>query len=124
DFNLYYTVRFGFTPSKIAFLAYCAWHDRSLEPWPDIPADKRHEYDLAEIKTHLHTFLFRFFKLSQFKRSCIPDAPKVGSRGWLSPRSDYRAPAGSEETALRSDLEMVARSNNQSLPPPVASRPA
>jgi len=107
DFNLYYTVRFGFTPSKIAFLAYCAWHDRSLEPWPDIPEDKRHEYDLAEIKTHLRTFLFRFFKLSQFKRSCIPNAPKVGSGGSLSPRGDYRAPSDSEATAWLAELELV-----------------
>jgi NAD+ synthase (glutamine-hydrolysing) len=107
DFNLYYTVRFGFSPSKIAFLAYCAWHDRSLDPWPDIPEDKRHQYDLAEIKTHLRTFLFRFFKLSQFKRSCIPNAPKVGSGGSLSPRGDYRAPSDSEATAWLEELELV-----------------
>jgi NAD+ synthase (glutamine-hydrolysing) len=107
DFNLYYTVRFGFTPSKIAFLAYCAWHDRTLMPWPDIPEDKRHQYDLAEIKSHLRTFLFRFFKLSQFKRSCIPNAPKVGSGGSLSPRGDYRAPSDSEATAWLNELEMV-----------------
>ena len=107
DFNLYYTVRFGFTPSKIAFLAYCAWHDRLLEPWPDIAEDKRHEYDLGEIKKHLHTFLFRFFKLSQFKRSCIPNAPKVGSGGSLSPRGDYRAPSDSEATAWLAELELV-----------------
>jgi NAD+ synthase (glutamine-hydrolysing) len=107
DFNLYYTVRFGFTPSKIAFLAYCAWHDRSLEPWPDIPEDKRNQYDVAEIKAHLHTFLYRFFKLSQFKRSCIPNAPKVGSGGSLSPRGDYRAPSDSEATAWLTELTLV-----------------
>jgi NAD+ synthase (glutamine-hydrolysing) len=107
DFNLYYTVRFGFTPSRIAFLAYCAWHDRSMEPWPDIPQDKRHEYNLAEIKTHLRAFLYRFFKLSQFKRSCIPNAPKVGSGGSLSPRGDYRAPSDSEATAWLRELEWV-----------------
>jgi NAD+ synthase (glutamine-hydrolysing) len=107
DFNLYYTVRFGFTPTKIAFLAYCAWHDRSLDPWPDIPGDKRHEYGLAEIKAHLRTFLLRFFKLSQFKRSCIPNAPKVGSGGSLSPRGDYRAPSDSEATAWLDELELV-----------------
>jgi NAD+ synthase (glutamine-hydrolysing) len=107
DFNLYYTVRFGFTPTKIAFLAYCAWHDRSRDPWPDIPEDKRHEYGLAEIKAHLRTFLLRFFKLSQFKRSCIPNAPKVGSGGSLSPRGDYRAPSDSEATAWLDELELV-----------------
>jgi NAD+ synthase (glutamine-hydrolysing) len=107
DFNLYYTLRFGFTPTKIAFLAYCAWRDRSAGRWPDIPDDKRHEYDLAQIKTHLHTFLWRFFKLSQFKRSCIPNAPKVGSGGSLSPRGDYRAPSDSEATVWLNELELV-----------------
>ncbi len=107
DFNLYYTLRFGFTPTKIAFLAYCAWRDRSLGSWPDIPADQRHEYDLSEIKNHLRTFLFRFFKLSQFKRSCIPNAPKVGSGGSLSPRGDYRAPSDSEASAWLAELESV-----------------
>jgi len=111
DFNLYYTLRYGFTPSKIAFLSYCAWHDRSREPWPDIPVDQRHEYDLAQIKIHLNTFLLRFFKLSQFKRSCIPNAPKVGSGGSLSPRGDYRAPSDSEATAWLAELESVPDSD-------------
>src|SRR5439155_21837366 len=111
DFNLYYTVRFGFTPTKIAFLAYCAWHDRSLGLWPDIPEDKRHQYNLAEIKSHLGTFLIRFFKLSQFKRSCIPNAPKVGSGGSLSSRGDYRAPSDSEASAWLAELELVPESD-------------
>jgi NAD+ synthase (glutamine-hydrolysing) len=114
DFNLYYTVRFGFTPTKIAFLAYCAWRDRSLGLWPDIPEDKRHEYALAEIKTHLSTFLFRFFKISQFKRSCIPNAPKVGSGGSLSPRGDYRAPSDSEATAWLAELALVPDADKDS----------
>ncbi|MBV8771229.1 MAG: NAD(+) synthase [Deltaproteobacteria bacterium] len=114
DFNLYYAVRFGFTPSKIAFLAYCAWRDRSLGSWPDIPEDKRHQYSLAEIKAHLGTFLFRFFKLSQFKRSCIPNAPKVGSGGSLSPRGDYRAPSDSEATAWLAELELVPEADAES----------
>jgi len=107
DFNLYYSLRFGFTPTKIAFLAYCAWHDRSAGLWPDIPSDKHSQYDLGQIKTHLRTFLWRFFKLSQFKRTCIPNAPKVGSGGSLSPRGDYRAPSDSEATAWLDELEMV-----------------
>jgi NAD+ synthase (glutamine-hydrolysing) len=111
DFNLYYTVRFGFTPTKIAFLAYCAWRDRSLGLWPDIPDDKRHEYTLAEIKSHLGTFLYRFFKLSQFKRTCIPNAPKIGSGGSLSPRGDYRAPSDSEATAWLTELELVPQAD-------------
>jgi NAD+ synthase (glutamine-hydrolysing) len=107
DFNLYYTVRFGYTPSKIAFLAYTAWHDRSTPPWPNIPEHQRHEYNLAQIKAHLRTFLWRFFKLSQFKRSCIPNAPKVGSGGSLSPRGDYRAPSDSEAAPWLEELELV-----------------
>jgi NAD+ synthase (glutamine-hydrolysing) len=107
DFNLYYTLRFGFLPGKIAFLAYCAWRDRDAGVWPDIPADKRNEYTLAEIKTHLRTFLWRFFKLSQFKRSCIPNAPKVGSGGSLSPRGDYRAPSDSDASAWMDELTTV-----------------
>ena len=116
DFNLYYTVRFGFPPTKIVFLAYCAWRNRSLGLWPDIAADKRHQYTLPEIKAHLGNFLFRFFKLSQFKRSCIPNAPKVGSGGSLSPRGDYRAPSDSEATAWLAELELVPDADLESPP--------
>ena len=107
DFNLYYTLRFGYPPPKIAFLAYCAWRDRALGRWPDIPAEGRHEYTLTQIKSHLRTFLWRFFKLSQFKRTCIPNAPKVGSGGSLSPRGDYRAPSDSEATVWMDQLELI-----------------
>jgi NAD+ synthase (glutamine-hydrolysing) len=107
DFNLYYTLRFGYPPPKIAFLAYCAWRDRKLGRWPDIPAEARHEYSLAEIKNHLSNFLWRFFKTSQFKRTCIPNAPKVGSGGSLSPRGDYRAPSDSEATVWMDQLELI-----------------
>jgi NAD+ synthase (glutamine-hydrolysing) len=107
DFNLYYTLRFGYPPPKIAFLAYCAWRDRTLGYWPDIPPPSRHQYRLAEIKSHLRTFVWRFFKLSQFKRSCIPNAPKVGSGGSLSPRGDYRAPSDSEATPWMVEVELI-----------------
>jgi NAD+ synthase (glutamine-hydrolysing) len=107
DFFLYYTLRFGFSPAKVAFLAYCAWRDRCQGPWPDVPEDLRHQYDLAEIKQHLRTFLDRFFRLSQFKRSAIPNAPKVGSGGSLSPRGDYRAPSDAESTAWLRLLDLV-----------------
>jgi NAD+ synthase (glutamine-hydrolysing) len=107
DFSLYYTLRFGYRPSKIAFLAYCAWHDPTRGSWPDIPPERRHRYDIGEIKRHLHTFLYRFFKLSQFKRSAIPNAPKVGSGGSLSPRGDWRAPSDSDATAWLEELEAV-----------------
>src|SRR5207245_6725822 len=107
DFNLYYTLRFGYPPPKIAFLAYCAWRDRKIGRWPDIAESHRNEYTLAQIKGHLHTFFWRFFKLSQFKRSCIPNAPKVGSGGSLSPRGDYRAPSDSEATVWMDELELI-----------------
>ena len=67
----------------------------------------RNEYTLAQIKGHLHTFFWRFFKLSQFKRSCIPNAPKVGSGGSLSPRGDYRAPSDSEATVWMDQLDLI-----------------
>jgi NAD+ synthase (glutamine-hydrolysing) len=97
DFHLYYTLRYGYSPVKIAFLAYHTWADRNRGIWPkDIPVSKRNQYDLASIKQHLGTFLYRFFEISQFKRSCVPNAPKVGSGGSLSPRGDYRAPSDSK----------------------------
>ena len=107
DFNLYYTLRFGYAPPKVAFLAWCAWHDREAGAWPDIPPDQRRQYDIPAIKAHLRVFLDRFFRLSQFKRSCIPNAPKVGSGGSLSPRGDWRAPSDSEATAWLAALGLV-----------------
>jgi NAD+ synthase (glutamine-hydrolysing) len=94
DFFLFHVLRFGYKPSKVAFLAHHAWGDRERGPWPDlIPDAARNEYSLAEIKHWLEVFLDRFFRLSQFKRSAIPNAPKVGSGGSLSPRGDWRAPS-------------------------------
>ncbi len=107
DFNLYYTTRFGYLPSKIAFLCYCSWRDRALGRWPDIPEARRHHYALPEIKRWLSVFALRFFQLSQFKRSCIPNAPKVGSGGSLSPRGDYRAPSDSEATAWLEEIGQI-----------------
>ena len=109
DFFLYYTLRFGYRPSKVAFLAHHAWHDRELGPWPDlIPPERRNEYTLAQIKHWLEVFLSRFFGFSQFKRSAIPNAPKVGSGGSLSPRGDWRAPSDSTaETWLAQLREAV-----------------
>jgi NAD+ synthase (glutamine-hydrolysing) len=106
DFFLYYITRFGLKPSKVAFLAWNAWSDRNRGTWPDlIPADKRVAYDLATIKKWLRVFLKRFFKTSQFKRSAIPNGPKVGSGGSLSPRGDWRAPSDSEADVWLNELE-------------------
>ena len=107
DFNLYYTLRFGFAPSKVAFLAHHAWRDKNAGRWPEENYVVRNEYDLAAIKKHLKTFLFRFFQTSQFKRSCVPNAPKVGSGGSLSPRGDWRAPSDSNATVWLSELESI-----------------
>ncbi|OQW47710.1 MAG: NAD(+) synthase [Proteobacteria bacterium SG_bin6] len=94
DFFLHHVVRYGLAPSKIAFLAWHAWRDAEAGRWPrDFPAAARTAYDLAEIKGHLERFLFRFFEISQFKRSAIPNGPKVSSAGALSPRGDWRAPS-------------------------------
>jgi NAD+ synthase (glutamine-hydrolysing) len=97
DFNLYYITRYGFRPSKVAFLSEHAWADKTHGGWPDnLPVTRHREYDLAAIKKWLEVFLFRFFQTSQFKRSCLPNGPKVGSGGSLSPRGDWRAPSDSE----------------------------
>ncbi|HEY8485379.1 MAG TPA: NAD(+) synthase [Longimicrobiales bacterium] len=106
DFNLYYITRFGFRPSKVAYLAHHAWGDRDRGPWPElIPPERRRAYTLAEIKKWLEVFLHRFFKTSQFKRSALPNGPKVGSGGSLSPRGDWRAPSDSEAVVWIDELK-------------------
>jgi NAD+ synthase (glutamine-hydrolysing) len=107
DFHLYYVLRYGFAPTKVAFLAHTAWHDAASGAWPEGPDVVRTAYPLAEIKRHLGNLLYRFFKTSQFKRSCVPNAPKVGSGGSLSPRGDWRAPSDSEATVWMADLEKI-----------------
>ncbi|PJI88632.1 NAD(+) synthase [Sphingomonas koreensis] len=94
DFFLHYAIRQGAPPSKIAFLAWHAWKDAAAGEWPaGIPAAARAAYDLATIRSWLEKFLFRFFVTSQFKRSAIPNGPKVSPGGALSPRGDWRAPS-------------------------------
>lgn len=107
DFNLYYTLRFGFSPSKVAFLSLHAWKDKTAGHWPQGEHVVRNQYDLATIKKNLGIFLFRFFKTSQFKRTCVPNAPKVGSGGSLSPRGDWRAPSDGEATVWMEDLKRI-----------------
>jgi len=105
DFFLYYILRFGYRPSKVAYLAQHAWGDRERGDWPDlIPGEQRNEYSLEEIRHWLEVFLDRFFRTSQFKRSALPNAPKVGSGGSLSPRSDWRAPSDSQSVAWLQEL--------------------
>ncbi len=92
DFFLYYTLRFGYAPAKVAFLAGRAWDG---------------EYSLAEIRRWLEVFLRRFFQTSQFKRSALPNGPKVGSGGSLSPRGDWRAPSDGNASAWLADLKEI-----------------
>jgi NAD+ synthase (glutamine-hydrolysing) len=92
DFNLYYTLRFGYSPAKVAFLAWHAW---------------KGEYRLTEIRKWLGVFLKRFFQTSQFKRSALPNGPKVGSGGSLSPRGDWRAPSDGNAEVWLKDLSSV-----------------
>src|SRR5690606_37474759 len=106
DFNTYYITRFGFRPSKVAFLAHHAWHDKTKGEWPPhLPEDKRNQYDLATIKRWLELFVYRFFKISQYKRTAVPNGPKVGSGGSLSPRGDWRAPSDSEAVLWLEELK-------------------
>jgi NAD+ synthase (glutamine-hydrolysing) len=106
DFNLYYISRFGFRPSKVAFLCYHAWHDKTRGTWPaPTPPDRIREYDLTVIKQWLKVFVYRFFQISQFKRSALPNGPKIGSGGSLSPRSDWRAPSDAEAVVWLEELE-------------------
>jgi NAD+ synthase (glutamine-hydrolysing) len=94
DFSLFHVLRFGFRPSKIAFLAWHAWCDPESGDWPPgFPDDKRPSYSLKEIRRWLQVFVQRFYSFSQFKRSALPNGPKVSHGGSLSPRGDWRAPS-------------------------------
>jgi len=105
DFFLHYVIRHGMAPSKIAFLALHAWRDAAAGRWPrDFPAAGRHAYDLPTIRGWLEKFLVRFFVTSQFKRSAIPNGPKVSAGGALSPRGDWRAPSDGVATAWLDEL--------------------
>ncbi len=106
DFNLYYTLRHGMVPSKIAFLALHAWGDTTKGEWPPgYPEDRRIAYDLPTIRNWLAVFLRRFFAFSQFKRSAMPNGPKVSAGGSLSPRGDWRAPSDGNANAWLAELE-------------------
>jgi NAD+ synthase (glutamine-hydrolysing) len=107
DFNLFHITRYGLRPSKVAFLAWHAWRDADRGLWPEnFPAEARNEYDLATIKKWLGVFVFRFFEISQFKRSAMPNGPKVISGGALSPRGDWRAPSDGTARVWLDELEL------------------
>lgn len=104
DFTLFYLTRYGFRPSKIAFLAHHAWGDAERGAWPvDMPEAEKRAYALSEIKHWLKVFLSRFF-VSQFKRSTLPNGPKISSGGALSPRGDWRAPSDGQAKVWLKEL--------------------
>jgi NAD+ synthase (glutamine-hydrolysing) len=107
DFTLFHFSRYGMNPAKIAFLALAAWGDAGAGAWPEaVPEGERRAYSLAEIKHWLGVFLRRFF-VNQFKRSALPNGPKLVSGGALSPRGDWRMPSDASAAAWLADLERV-----------------
>jgi len=106
DFSLFQVLRYGFRPSKIAFLAWHAWSDPDQGDWPPgFPDDKRPSYSLTEIRHWLQVFVQRFYSLSQFKRSAMPNGPKVSHGGSLSPRGDWRAPSDMSARVWLDEIE-------------------
>ena len=106
DFALFYILRYGFSPSRVAFLAEQAWQDASTGQWPPgFPASEQKSYDLPTIRHWLETFVRRFFATSQFKRSAMPNGPKVMPGGSLSPRGDWRAPSDGNARLWLDDLK-------------------
>jgi len=109
DFTLFYILRYGLRPSKIAFLAHHAWSDAAAGAWPpNFPQESRQAFDLAQIKHWMQVFLWRFFTTSQYKRSAMPNGPKISSGGSLSPRGDWRAPSDGNAAAWLADLQTVS----------------
>jgi NAD+ synthase (glutamine-hydrolysing) len=105
DFTLYFVLRHGFPPSRIAFLAQHAWSDVDTGAWPPgFEEEDRIAYDLATVRRWLEVFLRRFFAFSQFKRSALPNGPKVVAGGALSPRGEWRAPSDGNARAWLDEL--------------------
>jgi NAD+ synthase (glutamine-hydrolysing) len=105
DFTLFHVVRHGYNPSKIAFLAWQAWHDVKAGDWPPgYPVARRRAYELSEIRHWLEVFLRRFFA-NQFKRSALPNGPKVSNGGTMSPRGDWRMPSDASAAVWLAELE-------------------
>ena len=106
DFSLFQVLRYGFRPSKIAFLAWHAWSDPNRGDWPPgFPPDKRPAYSLADIRHWLRVFAQRYYSFSQFKRSALPNGPKVSHGGSLSPRGDWRAPSDMAATVWLEEID-------------------
>ena len=107
DFTLFYSTRYGFGPRRIAFLAWHAWRDAKAGAWPpNVPEVKKIAYDLAVIKKWMRLFITRFFA-NQFKRTAVPNSPKVTAGGSLSPRGDWRMPSDASAAAWLTDWERI-----------------
>lgn len=105
DFTLHKVLRMGYRPRKIAFMAWHAWRDAGAGEWPaGLPEDKRVAYTLPEVRRWLEVFVRRFFA-SQFKRSALPNGPKVSAGGTMSPRGDWRMPSDATAAAWLRELE-------------------
>lgn len=106
DFALFHILRYGFRPSKIAYLAAHAWADKDAGAWPPgFPEADRYAYDLPTVAKWLQVFLKRYFAFAQFKRSAIPNGPKVSPAGSLSPRGDWRAPSDGNAQVWLAELK-------------------
>jgi NAD+ synthase (glutamine-hydrolysing) len=106
DFSLFHMLRFGFRPSKVAFLAWHAWRDAQHGDWPaGYPEDKRPTFSLKEIRHWLQVFVQRYYSFAQFKRSAMPNGPKVSHGGSLSPRGDWRAPSDMSAKTWLDEIE-------------------
>lgn len=107
DFTLYQVLRHGTRPRKVAFLAWHAWRDAQAGAWPPgFPVDARAAYDLPTVRRWLEVFVRRFFA-SQFKRSALPNGPKVSAGGTMSPRGDWRMPSDASAAAWLADVAHV-----------------
>lgn len=101
DFFLFHTIRFGLSPEKILFLAYHSWSQNTEEGWPpEYKEEQKNIYSMAELEKWLKIFLKKFYQESQFKRTAVPNGPKLTSGGSLSPRGDWRMP---------SDLNLIVK---------------
>ena len=107
DFFLFHLLRHGFSPKKVFLLAQKAFNDNN-----DSCSDCN-QYDDATILRWLYTFYRRFF-VQQFKRSCLPDGPKVGSVS-LSPRGDWRMPTDAMASSWLQQIEEIANESGISL---------